>query len=93
MNGIRQANLSARKDETRAEMAPQAYGGAVRSWAFVDVKPIFLRIWGIVLKYRLVGWMGCEWGIDLQFQAVKRDYVGCKDHCLEVYLPIFCDLF
>jgi hypothetical protein len=48
MKGIRHLNRSAKSEDTSAEMAPQAYGGAVRSWARVDVKPMFLMICGIV---------------------------------------------
>ena len=39
IKGIRHVNLSARREETRAEIAPQAYGGAVMSCAVVLVKP------------------------------------------------------
>jgi hypothetical protein len=43
MKGIRHTNRSARRDETNAEMAPQAYGGAVISCAVVEVKPTGLK--------------------------------------------------
>jgi hypothetical protein len=39
IKGMRHVNLSASKDDTNAEIAPHAYGGAVMSCAVVLVKP------------------------------------------------------
>lgn len=48
MNGSRHVNLSARRDDTTAEMAPQMYGGAVSTCACVLVKPMLRMICGMV---------------------------------------------
>jgi hypothetical protein len=91
IKGIRHVNLSARRDDTKAEMAPQAYGGAVISCAFVLVKPTITTI--STCYNSTVGTLTVLQDLRHgKLQSIVWDSVACKDHSLEVNLPVLRNL-